>query len=88
MTTIQTLEIAFYCQENGIISEILTDSFGIISGNNQSLGKLFQNLTDEASREKAFEFLVAVKRGKFAIDDQMNFRVWHLDFALWILHFW
>jgi signal transduction histidine kinase len=69
------LGIAFYCKVNGVIDEIITDDFGIISGRNGGVGKLFQNMIDEASRQKAFEFLVEVKSNRIAFDYQMNLPV-------------
>jgi signal transduction histidine kinase len=69
------LGIALYCRENGVVEEIIVDDFGIISGRNGGVGKLFQNMIDEASRQKAFEFLVEVKSNRIAFDYQMNLPV-------------
>jgi len=64
--------VAFFVSDKGQIEEILVDQLSLFETPNRGKGKLFQNMIDEANRQKAYEFLLDVKTNRVSFDYQMN----------------
>jgi len=67
--------IVFYCNDNGLITDIVTDDLNVFSGKGIGPGRLFQNLIEGSSRVKAFEFILDIKKNNLAFDYHLNLKV-------------